>query len=109
MGTGGAWAGFIPVAVWRQRAVRAEYQSSKLARQSGLCPRTLRRHFRRQFHTTPQRWLDRQRVFMIQYTLARPPRTRTSRGLGPATATMRAQEPSTLSTSWAGPEPPWRW
>ena len=74
--TDGPWTGFMPAAVWRERARRAGYQSRTLARQTGRHARTLRRHFRRQFHTTPQRWLEKLRLAEAEKLLRAGKRTK---------------------------------
>jgi AraC-like DNA-binding protein len=47
----------------------AQFQSTRLAQRAGLGVRTLRRRFRRQFRTTPQRWLEKLRLRLAESLL----------------------------------------
>jgi AraC-like DNA-binding protein len=57
---------------WTTLAWAAHFQSVRLARLAGLGIRTLRRRFRRQFHTTPQRWLEKLRLRLAETLLLKP-------------------------------------
>jgi AraC family transcriptional regulator len=54
---------------WEQLAETAHYDSNELARLCGISTRQLQRHFRRNFHCSPQNWLNERRLVAAQSLL----------------------------------------
>src|SRR4051812_27871468 len=54
---------------WEQLAQTARYDSNELARLCGISTRQLQRHFRRNFHCSPQYWLNERRLFVARNLL----------------------------------------
>lgn len=56
---------------WRCLARAAEYNLGKLAKLCGVSPRSLQRHFPASMGTSPQRWLDAERMRLAGELLAK--------------------------------------
>jgi AraC family transcriptional regulator len=54
---------------WEQLAETAHYDSNELARLCDISTRQLQRHFRRNFHCSPQNWLNERRLFVARSLL----------------------------------------
>ena len=52
-----------------QLAIAANYEVEELARLHGISTRHLRREFKREFQSSPQKWLDCQRIKAAQQLL----------------------------------------
>ena len=78
-----------PTIPWLKLAPLARYRAAALARVPGwvMLPRTMRRHIRKKFGTTPQRWLDGLRMKEARRLLRLGERTKEiARRLGYKTA-----------------------
>src|ERR1700760_1956693 len=54
---------------WEDLAHAAHYDAHELAKLCGISTRQLQRYFRRNFHYTPQHWLNERRLFVAQNLL----------------------------------------
>jgi len=51
---------------WEELAEAARYDANELAGLCGISARQLQRHFRRNFHRSPQNWLNERRLLAAQ-------------------------------------------
>ncbi len=54
---------------WEVLAQKAHYNANELARLCGISARHLQRHFRHNFHCSPQAWLNQRRLLFAQMLL----------------------------------------
>ena len=54
---------------WEVLAQKAHHNANELARLCGVSTRQLQRHFRRNFHCSPQAWLNQRRLLLAQLLL----------------------------------------
>jgi AraC-like DNA-binding protein len=54
---------------WEALAQKAHYNANELASLCGISTRQLQRHFRRNFHCSPQAWLNQRRLLFAQTLL----------------------------------------
>src|SRR5215218_2459565 len=66
----------LKIANWREIAVEAAFQARGLAKVLKMHPRNLQREFQKQFHTTPQRYLDRIRIDVAKEMIHQNARTK---------------------------------